>query len=258
MPVSVGVCKMRKLQITSPIRLFLSAAFFIFLIAISNPARAFSHCPVVLPSPAWPLKIQIVRVEAELHSYPMPSERRACSYYRRGLLQHFAHLQEQAIDSYSRAIALKNDFADAYAARGDAHADLGQHDKAEEDYLKVTSLSSVDSARDLGMRCWVRAVRGRPLDLALADCQEALRNGPGDADALAARGFVRLRMGEYDAAIDDFNAALNINPRVSDVFYLRGIAKLRSGDAGGNADIARVKDMIPNVAERYATWGVVP
>ncbi|MGA7714192.1 MAG: tetratricopeptide repeat protein [Rhizomicrobium sp.] len=250
---------MSKLQITGTVRLFVSAAFVIFLIAVSNPAHAFSHCPVVLPSPAWPLRIQILRVEAELHSYPMPSERRACSYYRRGLLQHFAHFYEKAIESYTHAVALKNDFADAYAARGDTYADLGQHEKASEDYTKVALLSSVQRARDLGLRCWVRAVRGRPLDLALADCQEALRNEPNDADALAARGLVYLRMGEYDAAIDDFNAALKLNASVSDSVYLRGLAKLRLGDtAGGNADITHVAKMIPNIADRYATWGVTP
>ena len=166
---------------------------------------------------------------------------------------------EQAVESYTHAVELKNDFADAYAARGDAYADLGQHDKATEDYTKVASLSSVEGSRDLGLRCWVRAVRGRPLDLALADCKESLRNAPKDADALAARGLVYLRMGNYDAAIDDFDAALKINASMSDSFYLRGIAKLRMGDmAGGNADIAYVKKMIPNIADRYATWGVMP
>ena len=250
---------MRKLQITGTLRFFVSAAFVTLLIAVSNPSHALSRCPVVLPSPTWPIRSQIGRVEAELRVYPAPSERRACSYYRLGLLQHFARSYERAIDSYTHAVALKNDFSDAYAARGDAYAILGRHDKATEDYTKVALLSSVENARDLGLRCWVRAVRGRPLDLALADCQEALRNAPNDADARAARGLVYLRTGYYDAAIDDFDAALKINANLSDSLYLRGLAKLHLGDmTGGNADIAYVKKMVPNIADRYAAWGVMP
>ena len=84
----------------------MSAAFVIFLIAVSNPAHAFSHCPVVLPSPAWPLRSSPPRRSgASQLSYAFRTK--GLLHYRRGLLQHFAHFYEKAIESYTHAVALK-------------------------------------------------------------------------------------------------------------------------------------------------------
>jgi len=232
---------------------------------ISQPAFAFSHCPGVLPDPVWPIKTQILQVEEHARSYGgdrAPPEMRACAYYQHALLLQFAGTPDKAIEYYTHAIGLMNTFADAFAARGDAYADLGQHDKAAEDYAALDALGPVDGPMDLNGRCWVRAVRGRPLDLALADCNESLRGDMTEKEksaALDTRCFVYFRMGNYAAAIADCDTALKLDQSSTGSLYVRDLAKLRSGDAaGGNADIARAQTISHRIAEEYAVWGVKP
>ncbi len=60
----------------------------------------------------------------------------------------------------------------------------------------------------------LRAIVGRLQD-ALADCDEALKQQPGDAFALDGRAFANLKLGNLDAAISGFDAALKANPNLA-------------------------------------------
>jgi tetratricopeptide (TPR) repeat protein len=105
-------------------------------------------------------------------------------------------------------------------------------------------------------RCWDRAILGR-LELAMADCNQALQLRPGDANALDSRGLVYLKLGKFDDAIADYDAALKINPRIAASLYGRGIAKQRKGDsAGGDADVAAGKAMRASIADDFKRYGV--
>jgi len=95
------------------------------------------------------------------------------------------------------------------------------------------------------------------LTQALADCNESLRLGPGDAATLNSRGFAYLKMRKFDLAVADFDAALKRNPRQSGPLYGRGLAKRMNGDAaGGNADIAAAKRLDPDVARAFERYGI--
>ncbi len=92
---------------------------------------------------------------------------------------------------------------------------------------------------------------------ALADCNESLRLGPGDAATLNSRGFTYLKMRKYDFAVADFDAALKRDPRQSGPLYGRGVAKRMNGDAAGaNADIAAAKRLDPEVARVFERYGI--
>jgi len=83
-----------------------------------------------------------------------------------------------------------------------------------------------------------RAIVGE-LQVALADCNEALRLKPDVAATLDSRGLTYLKMGQWDSAIDDYSSALRFDPKLASSLYGRGLAKLKKGDVtGGNADIA--------------------
>ena len=106
-------------------------------------------------------------------------------------------------------------------------------------------------------RCWVRAVIGRDLAQALADCNESLRLRPDDANVINSRGLVQFKLGAFDRAIADYGAAIARNAKSAGSFYGRGVAKLRSGDiAGGDADIAAAKAIRADIATVYAGYGV--
>jgi tetratricopeptide (TPR) repeat protein len=105
----------------------------------------------------------------------------------------------------------------------------------------------------LNQRCWARAMLGKDLDKALADCNAAIRQDR-DPGFLDSRGLVRLRMGQLQAAIDDYDAALKAAPKLAWSLYGRGLAKKRLGQtAEGEADIqaaTALQPKLPDVARR--------
>jgi tetratricopeptide (TPR) repeat protein len=185
-------------------------------------------------------------------------EQRAKLLYSRGLLYQLEGQNDLAVADFTSAIGWISDFSDAYEARGDAYEDAGQHDKAIADYAQAARLTP-DGPGSLNGRCWVRAVRGHPLDRALADCSEALRQNPNSWNILDTRCLVYFRMGNYAAAIADCDAAVQQKPKLESAIYVRGVAKLHAGDAaGGNADIEAAKAIDYRTADYYALYGVKP
>jgi tetratricopeptide (TPR) repeat protein len=108
-------------------------------------------------------------------------------------------------------------------------------------------------------RCWARAQTGQALELALADCNQALQLLPNRASFLDTRALVNFRLGRFDKAIADASAALATEPTYESSLYVRGAARRRLGDrAGGDADIAAAKMISQTVAAEYAGYGVAP
>lgn len=98
---------------------------------------------------------------------------------------------------------------------------------------------------------------GTALDIALADCNEALRLKPKNGSALESRCLVRVKMGEPMNAIEDFSAALKIDAKLSYALYLRGIAKRRAGAVkGGDVDITAAEAIDGDVVKTFAGYGV--
>ena len=97
------------------------------------------------------------------------------------------------------------------------------------------------------------------MQAALIDCNAALRIEPNDEDILDSRGFVYLRLGEFDKSIADYDGALKIDPRRAHSLYGRGLAKHKKGDAvGATSDIAAAKAIQGDIAEEFARYGVTP
>ena len=112
-------------------------------------------------------------------------------------------------------------------------------------------------ATALNDRCWARAVLRRELDLALKDCNQAVRLRPGAADYLDSRGLVHLQRAEYDLAIDDYDDALKLQPRKAFTLYARGVAKTRKGEAAeGQADTQAAIALNARVADQAKRFGV--
>jgi tetratricopeptide (TPR) repeat protein len=111
----------------------------------------------------------------------------------------------------------------------------------------------------LNERCWARALLGRDLDKALADCNAALRLTPASAQILDSRGLVRLRLGDLNRSITDYDAALKLQPKSSWSLYGRGITKMRKGMiTEGQADIAAATSLQPRIVDEARTFGIVP
>jgi tetratricopeptide (TPR) repeat protein/predicted aspartyl protease len=144
--------------------------------------------------------------------------------------------------------------AGAYSGAGLFEDALANYDRWIADHTK-----NEDLADALNGRCWARALWGRDLQQALADCEESLHLRPGMPQTLDSRGLVRLRMGDVDGAIADYDAVLKVAPKTAWSLYGRGIAEQRKGlKDQGAADIAAAAAINPLLPGLATSYGVAP
>ena len=177
----------------------------------------------------------------------------AAAYNNRGVAYDHKGDYDRAIQDYDQAIKLKPS-AEAHFNRGNAYLGKTQYASAIDDYNQAIKLKA-DFAAAFDNRCWARAVVGI-LKQALADCNEALRLMPGNPSTHDSRGFIFLKMTQFDAAVSDYDAALQVDPKLAFALYGRGLARLRNEDPAGEADIAAAKALQADIAEEYARYGM--
>lgn len=120
--------------------------------------------------------------------------------------------QDRAIDDLNQAIRLDPSYVIAIKLRGDYHAQMHRY------------------------------------DLAVADFDLAVQSNPNDAGAYGGRGLAYFSENRFDLAIQDCDQAIRLNANDAMSLYVRGLSKQRTGDAaGGEADIARAKQLDPNL-----------
>jgi tetratricopeptide (TPR) repeat protein/predicted aspartyl protease len=142
--------------------------------------------------------------------------------------------------------------ARAYQAAGLWQDSIAQLDLWIVAYPKDDSL-----ARALNARCRARAMLGQDLDKALADCNAALREQPGDPAVLDNRGLVHLRRGEFDQGISDYQAVLRLQPNNAWALYGRGWGRLKIGRKDeGDADIKAATALSPKLADMAKARGL--
>ena len=118
---------------------------------------------------------------------------------------------------------------------------------------------AAEMAAALNARGWTRALWGKELDQALADCDQAIRLMPRTAALLDSRGLVHLRLGQLDESIADYDAALRQQPKIAWSLYGRGLAKLRKGmKAEGEADLKAAADVQSSIADEAKGFGIEP
>jgi tetratricopeptide (TPR) repeat protein len=218
-------------------------------------------------------------------------------FYERGRAHWHNKQPDLALADFDQAIKLKPDDADALIARaslrasrheaagpivadldaadhglpkeaaqhmllGDLYEFIGQPAAAVVQYSKWIDShprDDVHAADALNGRCWTRALTGEALDLALSDCNAALKTRPDTAAFLDSRGLVYLRQGNYDKAIADYDAALRLRPKFVWSLYGRGLARLHKGlTTAGQADIAAASALAPGIAATAKAYGIAP
>lgn len=182
--------------------------------------------------------------------------RNASAYFERGVVHHNRGALENAVRDYDRALALQPGMPAALERRDQALAGR------EQGYLYLIARLDDALSRDrfnpqlLNGRCWTRAINDDDLDMALTDCNEALRIQPRMAAALDSRGLVHLKRGEFALAVADYDAALVVEPATAHYLYGRGLAKLRLGmETEGRADLDAAVQLDARVTELYSSYG---
>lgn len=156
--------------------------------------------------------------------------------------------------SAPRQADLRLSLADLYLSAQKPEAAIGEYD------IWTASHAADDSRLGLALngRCWARALLGRDLGRALADCDAAVRLLPPRTPApLDSRGLVRLRRGDLARAVSDYDAALAVKPRLAWSLYGRGLARLKQGKtAEGRADLAAAAAVDAHMPEEARRWGL--
>lgn len=118
----------------------------------------------------------------------------------------------RAVQDYDRAVSLDPNDAAAFINRGVAYGNLGQYSLSLGDYDRAIELSP-NNPTAWQNRCDAKARAGEFSD-ALPDCQQALRLDPDNAIATYSRGLIYEGKGDTVAAINHYRRALNLNPNL--------------------------------------------
>ena len=127
---------------------------------------------------------------------------------------------EESLSAYDKAINLKPDYAEAYAARGTMKSLLDRRESAVDDYNEAIRLKP-DFAEIYNNRGFERTRLGQ-YELAIDDCNEAIRLKPDFAHAYDSRGTAKQSLGQHESAVDDYNEAIRLKPDYTEAYYNRG------------------------------------
>lgn len=140
-----------------------------------------------------------------------------------------------------------------YSRAGQFEAAIQELDVWIASHPKDENLPQVQSAR-----CYARGAWGKELDVALADCDAAVKRYK-TSDIMTNRALVLLRLGRLDEAIAEYGAALKAQPHLAAALYGRGLAELKKGQAAeGAADVSAAKALAPGLPEQYRRFGLSP
>jgi Flp pilus assembly protein TadD len=174
---------------------------------------------------------------------------------------------DKALASFTQAVKLDGNNADAHACRADALNDKGKYDEALTECQRALQLDprlavayEYQADAFIGKRDYERAARacaqaleidprlagayndrgvlhalqGRP-QKAITELTRALELDPRDFRAFGNRGSAYLAVGEYAKAVSDFSEALRTGPRDGSTYYYRAVAHEKLG----HADLAK-------------------
>lgn len=163
----------------------------------------------------------------------------------------------QAVADWDEVIRQQPDNADHHFNRGLALEEMESYSRAIADYDRANALVP-NNPTILNGRCWARALWGRQLDQALADCEAALRI-EDEPYIIDSRAMVKLGLGDAAGAYEDFNAAYTRDSSLATSLYGRGVAQIRLGrTVEGRADIAAALALDPEAAANYVLAGQTP
>jgi serine/threonine-protein kinase len=215
----------------------------------TNPSKAASTPPVVTSplgrrAPAEPLE-----PPEEVELLPPPPLAKAGNHatpFDTAIQRGHEEMKDGdfpgAIQSFTRAIALRPNYAPAYYGRGAAQQNLGHNELAIQNYSEAIRLAP-DMAPAYAARgvCMVRLHRDED---ALTDFQRALELKPNLTSALNGRGGVYFRRKQYRLALADYDAAIQNNRRFAQAYLNRARAREAVGDfRGAAADRQREQEL---------------
>ena len=153
-------------------------------------------------------------------------------------------------------IAIDKENSYAFFNRGFAYFAQAEYQKAIDDYTRAIALDP-DFGLAYNNRALARAVLGKDLPQALADCDMALKLLPGNLEVRDTRGFIYLKLGDPALALNEYNLALERDPNRTTALFGSGLAKIRMGDIkAGEGDQAAARTLDPEIDKQFTFYGL--
>ncbi|MEA1015864.1 DUF3857 domain-containing protein [Sphingosinicella sp. LY1275] len=172
-----------------------------------------------------------------------------------------ARLQEEvgefagAAATYSTMMAQDPDDLDLLVGRGLAYLRTGDRTRSDKDFASARARATTAAA--LNSICWVKAIAGAALEMALEECNMALAKQPDSAATLDSRAMVLLKLGRLDEAIADYDRAIARRPRQAESLFGRAVAFARKGEkAKAEAGVVEAEKFMPAIREVFEGYGL--
>jgi len=169
-----------------------------------------------------------------------------------------------ALDLYTRALETgelnQTMTIAALNGRGLVYYALRQYPQAIDDYTRALALNP-DNDTTLRNRCFA-FIEMREWGYALDDCRSSAALVPNDPEGADTMGYVYLRQGLWNEAISYFNGALALNPNYGPAYLHRGMAWYGLGDrVQGRNDLLMAQQLMPGnreVESQLRRYGLIP
>ena len=159
--------------------------------------------------------------EAILEKWPMAAN----AWYNIGIMEHELFHDDAAMDAFNNAIAIKQDYAEAYFNLGNIYNDRGDLPKAIEYYTDYIAYCveqpSYDAYAFIG-DCWERL---GDEELGWRFYKFALKGDPDQHIALYAAAQRAYDEGKYQQVVKMLNRALKRSPQFYDCYLLKADAQ---------------------------------
>ena len=155
------------------------------------------------------------------------------AYYLKGKAMQGLALEDEAVNLFTKAIDLQNDFAEALLLRGQIYLRQAKLTEALADAEAVIA-SGKEVESGLLLRGSVKEVENQPED-AEADYRQVLELDPFNQQAYIYIGKLYLKKERYADAIGVMDDAIEMSPVFAQAYEVRAEAKRLAGDDEGAA-----------------------
>jgi tetratricopeptide (TPR) repeat protein len=152
----------------------------------------------------------------------------ARAYLNRGKYYTEIGQFEKALNDFSQAITLDPDSPKNFYDRGTCFFKLGLYEEALHDLSQAIRLSHVPVFEYYNNRAIVFAKMNR-LQEALEDYSLAIKINPASPEPYYNRGNIFTRIGSYSEALDDYTRAIKLSPLNSDYYNNRSVVYRQLG-----------------------------
>ncbi len=148
----------------------------------------------------------------------------ARAWFSVGYLHSLQKKHGEAIDAYSKSIALNPNVAVTYNNRGAARNELGLYEDASNDCNQAINIDSVYAPAYIN-RGVAKSALGQ-YESAIADYDNAIHLDSNLTNAFNNRGIVMGKLDRYEEAISDYDKAISLKPDNAEAYNNRGVAQM--------------------------------